>query len=310
MRLQPTLVEQTARELCAQQIADDPDFITTPRSLRADSPKYHEDAASFRQWLSDRQADVAVVVAYGKLLPEDILALPHFGSVNVHGSLLPRYRGASPFQSAFLEYQRTTWVTLMRMVPELDAGDMIAHLSFRLRPTDTVKELIGYVEEKAPAFVCTTLWDRVKWHLTAHPQDPNHVTHCKKIDKEDGLVFLMDDPFLELFAKWKAYALRPKTYTYWHMNQQRFLRKADLAEIDLAALQRWWSDDRRRVLLDHIEVDTTDSEVFFSAPDTPETSQPLLDASWSLHAYVRHLTVRPEGKKTMDYDAFIRWYAR
>lgn len=48
----------------------------------------------------------------------------------------------------------------------------------------------------------------------------------------------MDDPFLELFAKWKAYALRPKTYTYWHMNQQRFLRKADLAEIDLAALQR------------------------------------------------------------------------
>jgi len=82
--------------------------ISTPRSLRLDSKKYATDAQTFQQWVSDLHPDLFVVIAYGHIMPQRVLDIPVFGSINVHGSLLPAYRGASPLQSVFLEGNKET----------------------------------------------------------------------------------------------------------------------------------------------------------------------------------------------------------
>jgi methionyl-tRNA formyltransferase len=83
-------------------------YILTPRSLRLDSKKYATDAQAFQQWVTDLQPDLFVVIAYGHIMPQRVLDIPVFGSINVHGSLLPEYRGASPLQSVFLDGKEET----------------------------------------------------------------------------------------------------------------------------------------------------------------------------------------------------------
>ncbi|MBQ2600363.1 hypothetical protein II582_03180 [bacterium] len=77
--------------------------IQTPNSVCLDSKKYGLEAKDFADWLKSKDADFFVVIAYGKIMPIEILEMSHFGPINVHGSILPKYRGASPLQSAFLE---------------------------------------------------------------------------------------------------------------------------------------------------------------------------------------------------------------
>ena len=83
-------------------------YILTPRSLRLDSKKYAADAQTFHQWVTELQPDLFVVIAYGHIMPQRVLDIPVFGSINVHGSLLPEYRGASPLQSVFLDGKEET----------------------------------------------------------------------------------------------------------------------------------------------------------------------------------------------------------
>ncbi|USN56394.1 MAG: hypothetical protein H6766_05005 [Candidatus Peribacteria bacterium] len=90
-------------------------FISTPNSLRLDSKKYADEAAQFQSWLEEKKPDLLVVIAYGKIIPQHILDIPAIAPINVHGSLLPKYRGASPIQSVLLNDEKETGITIMRM---------------------------------------------------------------------------------------------------------------------------------------------------------------------------------------------------
>jgi methionyl-tRNA formyltransferase len=142
MKMQSNIIKTLAQQL---DIPDD--HIYTPESLRLDSKKYADQAYHIYTSLVDLAPDYIIVIAYGKIIPQHILDIPRIAPINIHGSLLPRYRGASPIQSVFLDHETHTGITIMRMVAELDAGDMIRSSAFPIDFHRTVKNVIAKMIE-------------------------------------------------------------------------------------------------------------------------------------------------------------------
>lgn len=134
--------------------------------------------------LSGLEADLFVVFAYGRLLPEDVIALPKFGTVNLHGSLLPELRGASPIASAILRGLQTTGWTLQSMVKELDAGDILATTAVNIDPLETAGELTERMLPMGIDLVLQSLADFPAVINKRTKQDPARVTHCSKFTVE------------------------------------------------------------------------------------------------------------------------------
>lgn len=116
--------------------------IFTPRTLREDHKTHRDDAIFVTEQLTHLRPDIFVVIAYGKILPASVLSIPRLGPINVHGSLLPAYRGATPLQSVFLDAQNTSGITIMLMDEGLDTGPILAQLTIPLPFTWTVADLI------------------------------------------------------------------------------------------------------------------------------------------------------------------------
>jgi methionyl-tRNA formyltransferase len=133
--------------------------------------------------IPDGRPDVLVVVAYGQILREEILAWPRIAPVNVHPSLLPRWRGASPIQHAILAGDRETGVTVQRIVRELDAGPILAQRATVIGPRETAEALSDRLAELGAALLTETL----KEPLRPAPQDPAGVTVCRKLTRSDGI---------------------------------------------------------------------------------------------------------------------------
>ena len=186
--------------------------VQTPNSLRLDSKKYGDEAESFQQWLVDKKPDFLVVIAYGKIIPQHILDIPIFWPINVHGSILPKYRGASPIQSVFLHDEKETGITIMKMDAWLDTGDMIDTMEFPLKFTWTAKDVIRKMQDIWPTFLVDTLRNYGKWLLGEVKQNDAQATHCGKIDKEDGLIDPYTDSIASIYQKYRAYILWPKIY--------------------------------------------------------------------------------------------------
>jgi methionyl-tRNA formyltransferase len=143
---------------------------------------------SFMSAMSAWAPDLGVVAAYGKLLPEDLLRLPTHGMINVHASLLPKYRGAAPVHRAVIAGESETGVTIMRMVKALDAGGMFAKVTRSIGPDDTSAD----VERDLAALGATLLMDVVEAIASgsAHeePQDDAQSNYAARITREDGLI--------------------------------------------------------------------------------------------------------------------------
>ena len=134
------------------------------------------------------QPDLGVVVAYGKLIPDELLRVPRFGMINVHASLLPKYRGASPVHRAVMNGDSETGVTIMQVVTALDAGDMLARAT---RPVGS-SETSDAVERDLADLGATLLVDVVdrleRGTVTPDPQDESRVTYAPRLTKDEGLV--------------------------------------------------------------------------------------------------------------------------
>ncbi len=132
--------------------------------------------------------DVIVVAAYGQLLPPSILELPKFGCVNVHASLLPKYRGAAPIQWAILNNDQETGVTIMKMSAGLDTGDILTQKATPIKPDETTAELHERLALLGAELLVATLPDFVAGAIQPRPQDNAAATHARKITKEDGRI--------------------------------------------------------------------------------------------------------------------------
>jgi methionyl-tRNA formyltransferase len=130
--------------------------------------------------------DICVVAAYGKILPRDVLEVPHHGSVNVHASLLPRWRGAAPIQWAIAAGDTRTGVCLMRMDEGLDTGPVISRAEVPIDPRDTSESLHDRLSEVGADLLRRDLPRYVAGELVPVPQPPDGVTLAPMIKKEDG----------------------------------------------------------------------------------------------------------------------------
>jgi methionyl-tRNA formyltransferase len=157
--------------------------------------------------------EYAIVVAYGKLFPQALIDTFPKGAINVHYSLLPKYRGASPVEAALLNGDEVTGVTIQQMVLAMDAGDILAQIEVAIDPAETTKELRPRLVALGANLLADILPQFERGELEAQAQDHSQATRCKNIKKEDGQLDLAGDA-RENWNKYRAYAASPGTYFF------------------------------------------------------------------------------------------------
>ena len=152
--------------------------------MQPDSIKASESVESLRAV----QADLFVVAAYGQILSNAVLAVPPMGTINIHASLLPRYRGATPIHAAILNGDKEAGVTIIEIVQKLDAGPMLGKASLNVRPGETTGELEQRLADLAIPLTARVINEIADGTVTRTIQDETLMTHVRKLSKTDGLV--------------------------------------------------------------------------------------------------------------------------
>ena len=161
--------------------------VAQPRSLRLDG-KYPDDAAQAREALLSAQVDVMVVAAYGLILPQWVLDLPPRGCLNIHGSLLPRWRGAAPIHRAIEAGDERTGITIMQMDAGLDTGDMLLTESVAIAPGETTATLHDRLAALGGRLIVEALELAACGGLQPAPQPAEGVSYAHKIDKAEAAI--------------------------------------------------------------------------------------------------------------------------
>ncbi len=159
------------------------------------------------------EADISVVAAYGQILPVDVLEAPRFGSVNVHASLLPELRGASPIQHAILLGKKETGVTIMKMGPGLDTGDMISRVTVSIGDSN-FSELHDRLAEAGSELLISTLRDIEEGKAVFEKQDDSMSSYAPIIGKQDGHIDFTKDPS-EIVNKIRAFDPWPGAFAFF-----------------------------------------------------------------------------------------------
>jgi methionyl-tRNA formyltransferase len=179
MKLQPSPVKQFAT---AHGIP-----VAQPRGLRLEG-KYPDDARAAREAIDAARADVMVVAAYGLILPQWVLDAPRLGCMNIHASLLPRWRGAAPIHRAIEAGDAATGVTIMQMDAGLDTGDMLLAARIPIAADDTTGSLHDKLAGLGAGLIVQALEAAARGDLTRTPQPAEGVTYAAKIDKAEAAI--------------------------------------------------------------------------------------------------------------------------
>lgn len=244
--------------------------VRTPLSMRGD-----EELSAFRAL----DLDVCVVAAFGHILPAGVLAAPRLGCVNIHASLLPRWRGAAPVQRAIESGDTETGVTIMQMAEALDAGPALTREAVNIGPDDNAGGVHDKLSALGARMIVSALAGLADGTLAPEPQDESRVTYAEKINKaETRLDF--NEPAELLARRVRAFAPRPGAW---------FQIKGG---------------PRIKVLAACAEPD--------SGGGAPGAPGEVIDGRLGIktaQGIFRPLRVRPEGGKAMDADAFLRGHA-
>ncbi len=185
---------------------------------------------TFIQELRSLQPDLIVVAAYGQILPQSILDLPRFGCLNVHTSLLPKYRGAAPIQWAILEGELETGVTIMKMDAGLDTGDILTQQQTPINSEDNSQILHDRLAQLGAELLIQTIRDYVAAKISPRPQPAQGATHARKITKEDGRLE-WTKPAHTLWNRIRAFTPWPGAFTYLPGQPRPHLLKIWQAEV-------------------------------------------------------------------------------
>ncbi len=182
--------------------------------------------ALFLEKLREINWDIFIVVAYGKILPEELITMPAHGTLNVHYSLLPKYRGATPVESAILHGDTETGVTIQQMVYTLDAGAIHTQEQVSIHATEKAHELRTRLNDLGKVLLVQTVTNILTGSANPKTQDHTLATKCGKIKKEDGLIDPLGDPILN-DRKFRAYFGWPGVYffTEYHGKNARVIVK-------------------------------------------------------------------------------------
>lgn len=182
-------------------------------SLRVVQPEKIKNNLEFRAELGSIAPDVIVIVAYGRIVPKWMLDLPRLGNINVHGSLLPKYRGAAPIQWAIARGESMTGVTTMRIDEGLDTGDILLQREVPIGPDDTSVDLFPRLAEAGAHLLVETLAGLAADAMAAHPQNHGDATLAPILTREDALVDFTQ-PASVLYDRWRGFQPWPGAYSF------------------------------------------------------------------------------------------------
>ena len=225
-------------------------------------------------FMDNLKVDLVITLAYGQIVPQGFLDIPRFGCLNLHGSLLPKLRGASPVQTALINNEKVTGVTLMEMVAAMDAGRMYGKKEVVIEEDDNATSLFKKISEAAKDLVLELLPKYVNGELEGIPQNEEEVTFCSLIKPEQEKLDLSKD-ILEVYGYIRGLSDEPGAYLYLD-NQKLKIFKAKIAnDLVTAEVGTIVQADKRGLLLQ------------------------------CQNGKLAILELQKEGKKRMDYKAFI-----
>jgi methionyl-tRNA formyltransferase len=171
------------------------------------------------------QPEIIVVAAFGQILPPSVLELPPFGCINVHASLLPRWRGAAPVAAAILAGDDSTGVTIMKMDVGLDTGPILSQRSLEISPDDTRESLTIRLARLGADLFRDTLPDWLAGNIQPQAQDEALVTHAPRIKKDQGLID-WSKPAADIARQVRAFYPWPGAFTHWQNKPVKILGAA------------------------------------------------------------------------------------
>ena len=180
--------------------------VFTPDSIRS---------AESLQYLAGLRAEVGVVVAYGQILSQEVIDSFDRGCVNIHASLLPRWRGAAPIQRALMAGDTETGVSLQKIVLALDAGDVLGTRKIALADSDDATHVYSRLRELSAELIHLELMDYLRGNLSGLAQNPNEITIARKLSKEDAWID-WSLPAREIFNRYRGMKIWPGSQTSLH----------------------------------------------------------------------------------------------
>ena len=178
-------------------------------------PNFLKKDISFQEYIKHLDLDFIVVVAYGKIIPKSILKIPKYGCINLHGSILPHYRWASPVQAALRDGLSETGLTTMYMSERMDEWDILQIAKIKVDKVDKSPDIFQKFVDKGPELLRDTLLGVKNWELSWVSQDHSKATYCGKISKEDGEISFQNQSAEEIYNLYRAYTPWPWIYSYY-----------------------------------------------------------------------------------------------
>lgn len=231
----------------------------------------------FRARLTAIHPDAIIVVGYGRIIPDWMLQLPSYGNINVHASLLPRYRGAAPIQWSIANGETVTGVTTMRIDEGLDTGDILLKREMAINPEDTAVTLAPRLAELGADLLVETLEELQRGTVKPVPQDDLQATLAPILRKEDGLVNFSREA-VEIHNRLRGFQPWPGAYTHFHGKNLKIV-----AAKPVQAAQQ-------------------------IAPGELRVSGDALLAGCGNGTSLQLLEIQPEGKKAMSARDFLSGY--
>jgi len=215
----PLVITSPDKPVGRKQILTPPPVKTFADSKNLKVLQPEKLGADVLEEIQNSGAELGIVVAYGHIIPQSIIDSLPKGFLNIHYSLLPEFRGASPVEQSILSGQKETGVTIQKLVFKLDAGPIVAVEKFALSNQITTPELKGKLTQIGAELLVKILPDYLEGRITPEEQDENLATHCKKISKADGEIKMSDTDEIK-WTKYRAYFGWPGIF-YFDENGKR-----------------------------------------------------------------------------------------
>ena len=210
------VVTQPDRPIGRKQILTAPPVKQTAlaHSLEVTQPEKIKNNTEFRASLESIAPDAIVVVAYGRIIPRWMLDTPRLGCINLHGSLLPKYRGAAPIQWAVAMGETVTGNTTMLLEEGLDTGPILLQQQIPIQPEQTAVDLFHELSVQGAPLVVETLAGLASGSIKPQPQDHSQATLAPILDREDGRMDFAGHTATELWNRWRGFQPWPGAFTY------------------------------------------------------------------------------------------------
>jgi len=195
-----------------------------------------KDAEALAQ-LADYHPDVIIVAAFGQILPKPVLEIPKYGCINIHPSLLPRFRGASPVTAAILSGDVFTGVSIMMMDSGLDTGPLLAKAAISISPQDNNSSLTGKLSLLAARLLTETLVHWLRGEIVPQPQNEAEATCCGQINKKEGEID-WELPAIDIWRRVRAFTPWPGCYTTWGGKQLKIIEAVPITGEDTSGAGR------------------------------------------------------------------------